>query len=167
MITERSRSILAAGCLLLFWVCSKPRELPESFQLTLHPMEGGQIKLADFVERPLLLIFWTRDCESCGQISREAMVALQEEKLGAVILVSVNTERDAEQARNISTAQGLVGTSSILDPELKLVQALEIEGHPALLLIRPFADTVQLQKEYDLRPEAIDRIREMLKSSHP
>lgn len=158
----RSTLVLVMVNLFLFsTLCSKPRQLPDAFQMDLQTVEGQQTKLADFAEKPILLIFWTRGCESCAEISHEASAALKTKKIGEVILVSVDAEMNATEVTKTASTMGLVGTL-ILDPELKLVQALEIESHPALLLITPSGNTVKLQKEYDLSGAAIDRTRNLL-----
>lgn len=145
---------LTAVLLALATFCKPGRELPAVFNVDLVTVDGRRLRLANFADKPLLLIFWTRSCNRCSEIAAAAKSAEGSEALGKVILVSVEPELDAEGVRAAARAMNLEA-SAILDSDLMLVQALEIESHPALLLVTPIGNSVQLRREYNLDSDVV------------
>ncbi len=149
--------LFASVALSLVVAACAERKLPDSFRIDLQTLDGVRFKLADYAEQPMLLIFWTADCAPCAELSKRAQAAVAAEQSGVVFLVFVEPEPEADVIREAAAKLGMAG-AIIADPDLRLVQALEIESHPALLRITPEADAVRLQREYDMNSGAIDRL---------
>ena len=115
--------------------CSPKVELPEYFMQKYKTVHGKSSNLAEFSDKTIALYFWSSDCLECKDSNRIASDLLKDFGSG-ITQLGVNTDKQENQARAVDIALKFgITYDSLYDPDLSLVQILQIERQPALGLL--------------------------------
>ena len=121
-------ALIAGFYLLRDGILGKPApafSLPET--------DGGQIDLASYRGRPVLLVFWTSSCPICQQ-ELPMLNRLEPEFRGRGIAVVTILLGSESEARDFLYSNG-VGLTSAYDSAGKVGRAYNVSGVPKLVLI--------------------------------
>ena len=100
---------------------------------SLPETDGGQVDLASYSGRPVLLVFWASSCGIC-QRELPTLNRLEPELRGkgiAVVTINVGGESDA---RNYMSSNN-ISLKSLYDSNGKVAQSYHVGGIPKLVLI--------------------------------
>jgi cytochrome c biogenesis protein CcmG/thiol:disulfide interchange protein DsbE len=111
------------------WV-GKP--LPD---LTVKPMSGAAVNLADLRGRPLLLDFWASFCPPCKTATLHAQELAERYKDAGLIVLTFT--RDNVDDAELWAAHNHVTLPIVLDPEKGAFSAFDVNGIPVAILAGP------------------------------
>jgi len=100
---------------------------------SLPQTDGGQIDLASYSGRPVLLVFWASSCSIC-QHEMPMLDRLEPELRGrgiALLAINVGGESDARDYLSSNN----IGLTSLYDSDGKVAHAYNVGGIPKLVLI--------------------------------
>jgi peroxiredoxin len=100
---------------------------------SLPETDGGQIDLASYSGRPVLLVFWASSCSIC-QHELPILSRLEPEFRGhgiSVLAINVGGESDARDYMNSND----IRLKSLYDPNGAVARAYHVGGIPKLVLI--------------------------------
>ncbi|WP_227370315.1 TlpA family protein disulfide reductase [Halomonas sp. M20] len=103
-------------------------ELPD---ITLEDIEGNQVNLSTLQGKPLVLNLWATWCPPCR---REMPLLAEADKHEDVSIVIVNQGETLLTAVRYLDGEGLDFNQALLDPEQRLMVAVESPGLPTSLL---------------------------------
>lgn len=132
--------------------------------LTLLDPDGGWVNAPVHVSqthgRPVLLYFWSMDCESCIQQLAQVREWMGEFGARGLIVIGVDVTHSDAELRDTNRVEQFARQHGIRYPiavdDGSMAQAYEVENHPAVLLFDPYghlrlhADSAQELR--DVRP---------------
>lgn len=132
--------------------------------LTLLDPDGGWVNAPVHVTethgRPVLLYFWSMDCQSCIQQLGQVREWIREFGARGLIVIGVDVTHSDAELRDTNRVEEFARNNGITYPiavdDGSMAQAYEVENHPAVLLFDPYghlrlhADTAQELR--DVRP---------------
>jgi len=133
--------------------CSRPvsePEMPDYFSLEFSTLQGTKSKLANYKNKPIALNFWSSECEECPEANQITNKILDTSNK-KFQLIGINTDK----AENYMRAQKFsnkfdIHYDSFHDPDLLLVQKLQVERQPSLVLLIPTEIDYLVYRLYDL-----------------
>src|SRR5271166_4729701 len=123
---------IAAVVLALFFLREGSLNKPAP-AFSLPETDGGQVDLASYSGRPVLLVFWTSSCPIC-QRELPMLNRLEPELRGkgiAVVTILLGGEGDARDFLGSNS----IGLTSVYDSEGMVGRAYGVGGVPKLVLI--------------------------------
>ena len=123
---------IAAVVLALFFLREGSLNKPAP-AFSLPETDGGQVDLASYSGRPVLLVFWTSSCPIC-QRELPMLNRLEPELRGkgiAVVTILLGGEGEARDFLDSNR----IGLRSVYDSEGKVGRAYGVNGVPKLVLI--------------------------------
>ncbi|MDX1957434.1 MAG: TlpA disulfide reductase family protein [Leptospiraceae bacterium] len=127
-------------CLVLilfgYFIFNFKREINEPYhELVLGDWNGKEVKLGNFKGKILVLDFWATWCEPCKKAAPVVDFLRSKFNPESVLFLGVNTDKDKSIKELKAVAQEFgMQYESILDPDLRLADLLQVEGQPALLI---------------------------------
>ncbi|MCB1324018.1 MAG: hypothetical protein H7A21_01205 [Spirochaetales bacterium] len=89
---------------------------------------------------------------------------LVESGRGSLFQINVDSGLSVQDLRSTADRFGIRGIG-IYDPELRLVQALQISSHPALYVASPTRGVIVMHREYSLGAHARENARKALEAA--
>lgn len=116
-----------------------PRKDHPAPEFTLATLNGGQISLADYRGKPVILNFWASWCGPCRLEMPHLQSAFEENQDGDVVVLGINlTARETNSADIGAFVDEFALTFPIaLDEEGAVADLYAVRGQPASVFIRP------------------------------
>jgi peroxiredoxin len=112
----------------------KFQEKKEAPSFSLKALNGGQVSLADFKGKPILLAFWATWCPSCC----EELPLLEKFSMGkrgelVILTLAIDGEKESKIQRIVK--QGKITLPVLLDPKEKIARTYGVKFIPVAFLI--------------------------------
>ena len=130
--------------------CTQESQYPEYFKVKYKTLQGKNTSLSDFGGKIIALHFWSSDCQEC-KASNQIILDLLKDFKNRTVILGVNTDKLENQQKlpDIALKFGM-NYDSLYDPDLSLVQILEVERQPALVILQYSNDKIRKDVMYDL-----------------
>jgi len=101
----------------------------------LHNQNDKIVQLRDLAHKPLVLEFWSSWCAQCRESTR-TLNRLRSKLSDETIVLGVNTDENLSPAAVANAAHSFeMSFETVLDPDLRLYDALCLVGIPAIALL--------------------------------
>jgi peroxiredoxin len=134
--------------------------------LTLLDPDGGWINAPVHVSqlhgRPVLLHFWSMDCESCGDQLEQVQEWIREYSARGLVVIGVDVTHSESELRDTNAVEQFAREHGLLHPiavdDGSMAQAYGVESHPAYLVF----DTQGILRLEAIRPAQLQEVRRLL-----
>lgn len=110
-------------------VGQKPPELLNEAGEPLKDLDGQPIRLADYIGRPVWIVFWASWCPPCQAETPDIQRAYEEYAAGGLEIIAVNVEEPPEDIRAYAETYGLTYPIA-LDPDASVFRRYGVFGLP-------------------------------------
>ena len=104
--------------------------------IELYDFYGNKTKLKNYQGKIIVLDFWATWCEPCKKAAPLIDILSKKSNIDNFVFLGINTDdnKTLEELKQASTDFG-INYPSLLDPQLKLSEELNVEGQPALIFL--------------------------------
>lgn len=104
--------------------------------IELYDFNGEKVKLKNYQGKIIVLDFWATWCEPCKKAAPLIDILSKKSNTDNFVFLGINTDdsKTLEELKKASTEFG-INYPSLLDPNLKLSDELNVEGQPALIFL--------------------------------
>jgi peroxiredoxin len=103
-------------------------------EFNLADLNGGRVRMADYVGRPVILNIWATWCPPCQAEMPALNTYYQAHQKEGLVILGINAGETREQAAAFAQSHGLT-FPILLDPAEKLEDAAHINDYPTSILV--------------------------------
>ncbi len=104
--------------------------------IELYDFYGNKTKLKNYQGKIIVLDFWATWCEPCKKAAPLIDILSKKSNTDNFVFLGINTDdnKTLEELKQASADFG-INYPSLLDPQLKLSEELNVDGQPALIFL--------------------------------